>query len=180
MNQPAASFTLDVHAPGSMFTTGSPLRRGGLHPDIAEALLDWAKTVDERSPLAVDFVVPAAGEIGEEQAADSVHAHFARLAESHTRQIRQIFRHARAATVIGLLVVVVLLSSAQAIPDDAGRLMLALRESLTIFAWVAMWKPADLWLYAHWPERFWRKQALRLASARIRVLPRAAIPGDAE
>lgn len=180
MNHPPASFTLDVRAPGSMFTTDSPLRRDGLHPDIAETLLDWAKTVDDRSTLAVDFVVPAEGEVGEAQVADSLHAHFARVAENHTRQIRHIFRHARAATVIGLLVVVVLLSSAQAIPDDAGRVMLALRESLTIFAWVAMWKPADLWLYAHWPERYWRRQALRLASARIRVLPRSAIGGGAE
>jgi len=41
---------------------------------------------------------------------------------------------------------VVLLACSQAIPEDAGKLLNGVRESLNIFAWVAMWRPAELWL----------------------------------
>lgn len=63
----------------------------------------------------------------------------------------------------------ILLACAQAIPDEAGKLMLGVRESLTIFAWVAMWRPAELWLYAHLPERHWRRLARRLSAAKVRI-----------
>lgn len=58
---------------------------------------------------------------------------------------------------------------AQLVPENAGTLMSAVRESLTIFAWVAMWKPAELWLYAHWPERYWRTLLLRLSRASVSI-----------
>ncbi|MBX3683238.1 MAG: hypothetical protein KF731_11380, partial [Thauera sp.] len=89
--------------------------------------------------------------------------------------IRGVFRFARVSTAVGLLCVVVVLACAQAIPEDAGKLMNGVRESLNIFAWVAMWRPAELWLYAHLPERHWRRLALRLGQATVSVeSPRAA------
>ena len=83
--------------------------------------------------------------------------------------IRGVFRFARVSTAVGLLCVVLLLACAQAIPEDAGKLMNGVRESLNIFAWVAMWRPAELWLYAHLPERHWRRLSLRLGQAKVGV-----------
>ena len=90
--------------------------------------------------------------------------------------IRDIFRFARVSTAVGLLCVVLLLACAQAIPEDAGKRMNGVRESLNIFAWVAMWRPAELWLYAHLPERHWRRLALRLARATVSVESTLAAP----
>jgi hypothetical protein len=146
-----------------------------LSPELSRTMLDWARTVESGRPLEIRFVTAGATNTATQDAAIAVRQHFLRLAEEHTQKIRDIFRYARVTSVVGLLVLAVLLATAQAIPDDAGRLAATMRESLTIFAWVAMWKPADLWLYAHWPERYWRRQALRLVEARICVLPAAVV-----
>ena len=148
--------------------------RGTLPAGIAEELLAQARAADERAPLAIRFVAPDADVAFADAAcadaiATRVHTHFARVAQRHALQIRDIFRFARVSTAVGLLCVVVLLACAQAIPDDAGKLLNGVRESLNIFAWVAMWRPAELWLYAHLPERHWRRLALRLVQARVSV-----------
>ena len=155
--------------------------RGTLPAGIAEELLAQARAADERAPLAIRFVAPDADVAFADAAcadaiATRVHTHFARVAQRHALQIRDIFRFARVSTAVGLLCVVVLLACAQAIPDDAGKLLNGVRESLNIFAWVAMWRPAELWLYAHLPERHWRRLALRLARATVSVESTLAAP----
>lgn len=174
MNLPAAVFSLALQSPDCIRRADTPLLPGALHPEIAKALLDWARTVDPGCSLAVDFVVAGTESTNNSEAAIAVRDHFLEVAENHSQRIRDIFRYARVTSVVGLLVVMLLLGCAQAIPDDAGQVLAAVRESLTIFAWVAMWKPAELWLYAHWPERHWRRLALRLAQARISIIPGTA------
>lgn len=142
-----------------------------LPASIAEELITQARMADERLPLLIRFVAPDADGARASAITALVHRHFARMANRHDLQIRDIFRFARVSTVVGLLCVVMLLALAQAIPDYAGKLMNGVRESLNIFAWVAMWRPAELWLYAHLPERHWRRLALRLGAARVVVEP---------
>jgi hypothetical protein len=48
-----------------------------------------------------------------------------------------------------------------------GRLVTTLSESMIIFAWVAMWSPAELLLYAHLPVRRHRNLAQALARAGV-------------
>ena len=50
----------------------------------------------------------------------------------------------------------------------------AVSESLTVFAWVAMWRPAELLLYEHWPVRRKRRLAQRLAQAEVVLVDTAA------
>jgi hypothetical protein len=179
MKHTAAVLTLAFPSSAFKRQTDSSLLPGELPPKLARTLLDWARTVEPGRALEVRFVVAGATSTVTRDAENSVRDHYLREAEKHTQKIKDIFRYARVTSVVGLLVLVVLLATAQAIPDDAGRLAAAVRESLTIFAWVAMWKPADLWLYAHWPERYWRRQARRLAEARICVLPETAVRTEA-
>lgn len=147
---------------------GDPLG-GTLPASIVEEFVTQARVLDEGVQLTIRFVAPDAGLASTNASAIKarLQAHFARVAHRHDLQIRDIFRFARVSTAVGLLCVVVLLACAQAIPDDAGKLMNGLRESLNIFAWVAMWRPAELWLYAHLPERHWRRLALRLGGAKV-------------
>ena len=129
----------------------------------------WSIRSSDRLVVCIEAPV-AAEPLTQAQVTHVLCTHFRRVAEEHTQRIADIFRHARAATLIGLLVLVCLMSAAQAIPDDAGRWMVGVRESVVIFAWVAMWKPAELWLYDHWPLRHWRRAALRLADAQVRLV----------
>ncbi len=104
--------------------------------------------------------------------------HFTRVAQRHALQIRDIFRFARVLTAVGLLCVVVLLACAQAIPEDAGKLLNGVRESLNIFAWVAMWRPQSCGFTPTCPNATGAGLALRLAEAAVSVesTPAAPVP----
>jgi hypothetical protein len=140
-----------------------------LPANIAEELFTQARAAKERLPLSIRFVAPDADAGCANEIAVRVRTHFARVAHRHELQIRDIFRFAGVSSVVGLLCVVMLLAFAQAIPVDAGKLMNGVRESLNIIAWLAMWRPAELWLYAHLPERHCRRLALRLGAAGVTV-----------
>ncbi|MDG3066690.1 hypothetical protein ACFQ4M_04085 [Thauera mechernichensis] len=161
-------------SPQALFDPNCALIPSELHPQIADMLMGAARTADEHKSLLVRIQCPTADAPSAEVVARIMHAHFTARARQHDQQIRDIFRFARVSSVLGLACVVVLLACAQAIPDDASKLMLGVRESLNIFAWVAMWRPAELWLYAHLPERHWRRLALRLAAAEVSVEKRTA------
>lgn len=164
-----AEIVMELTSSRCMTLSNSVLTEGELQPSVVEALILKARATRADAPLRIRILTPDAN--GSTPAATEavLHAHFARMAHHHALQIRDIFRFARVSTLAGLLVVVLLLACAQAIPDDASRLMLGVRESLNIFAWVAMWKPAELWLYAHLPERYWRKLAIRLSRASLSI-----------
>lgn len=169
MRDQATELCIELESIRALRVADEALPVGELPARIADALIMQARGAPERRPLTIRFIAPDAAAADADRVAALASTHFTRLAERHTQQVRDIFRFARVATVLGLLCVVVLIACAQAIPDDAGKLMLGLRESLNIFAWVAMWRPAELWLYAHLPERHWRRLALRLAAAAVRV-----------
>ena len=165
----ASTTELIVHVDraGSVVSHDGALAGSALHPAVAETLIAQARRSADGVPLTVRFLSMDADGVSADRLAACVQGHFSRMAQHHTQQISDIFRFARVATVLGLFVVVVLLACAHAIPDEASKLMLGVRESLTIFAWVAMWRPAELWLYAHLPERHWRRLARRLSEARV-------------
>lgn len=108
----------------SVVSHDGALAGGALHPAVAEALIAQARSVADRVPLTIRFIAMESDGVSTDSVAAVVRAHFARMAQRHTQQISDIFRFARVATALGLLVVVVLLACAQAIPDEASKLML--------------------------------------------------------
>ncbi len=50
-----------------------------------------------------------------------------------------------------------------------GRVARLLAESLIIMGWVAMWRPAEIWLYEWWPMIARRALFRRLAAAPVAV-----------
>jgi len=165
--RPPGELSLSLSSARSFMATDSVLAKSKLHPDIARELLIQARAADEKTPLSIRVTAPDADPLCLDLLRKAIQDHFSGEALIHTQQIGDIFRLAKLSTVLGLFIVVVLLAFAQLIPDDASRLMLGVRESLTIFAWVAMWRPAELWFYAHLPERHWRRLALRLSQAEV-------------
>lgn len=166
-------YLLHLRSTESMFVTGSPLLHDELHPAIAQTLLDWAGSTQNGNQLEIHIDTPISVEtITEEQLSNAVNSHFSRVVDDHTRRIADVFLYARVASLVAILVVIILLSFARTIPSNSSQVMAGVSETFTIFAWVAMWKPAELWLYAHWPLRHWRRAALRLAQARVCLVSR--------
>lgn len=164
-----------VSVDGLLDCAGSPLAAPHLHPEVAAMLLSKADQAPRRAALRVAFSVPAA-DLGRTQ---EVHAatvaQFTRTQEEAQRQLYSIFRNGRVAAATGLLFIIVLLGAVQAVVQLTSlNVVKAISESLTIFAWVAMWRPAELLLYEHWPVRRRRRLARRLAQAEVILVSHTA------
>lgn len=186
----AVVLSLRVRSPDVCIDRASALAEPGIVAEVSDRLVELAKKARRSQAFVIELVVEVSpapvfdGDFHAAVDADSVASamkrHFRQMAERHTQRIASNFQYARFSSLMGLLCVIFMLGCAQAVPDDAGSVLSSVRESLTIFAWVAMWKPAELWLYAHWPERYWRDMAGRLADARVVVRGEGALlPPDA-
>lgn len=170
MPKSAALLQIDVVSTDAMLDTGAPLIEPGLNADIAQRLITLGLGTSEGQPL--EITVRSAQLVADALPAvvSATQAHFERCVGEQTLRIGEILRQARLATLFGLGFVAVLLAIAGKIPDESRPLLLAVRESLTIFAWVTMWRPAELWLYDHLPERRLRRLAKRLRDAQINLV----------
>lgn len=156
-------------------TAGSALAAPHLHPDAVAMLMSMADQAPRNTPFRLEFSVPLQDTSRVDEVQQAVAAQFTRVQEDAGRQLARILRNGRFAAVVGLVFVVVLLSAAQtAIHLSKEQLVHAVSESLTVFAWVAMWRPAELLLYDHWPVRRQRRLARQLALADVVLVDRAA------
>lgn len=167
MKTDSAELQLHVDSLTAALDADSPLVEPGLHPAVADRLVELAKRSNGKT---FRIVVQSRGEAaGATELPQAIRSHFQREVDSCSQRIHENFRYARRATLAGLGVVAVLLGIAAELPEEGGKLITALYESLYIFAWVTMWRPAELWLYDHLPERRLRSVAQRLAAAEVSV-----------
>lgn len=158
-------------------TAGSALAAPHLHPDAVAMLMSMADQAPRNTSFRLEFHVPLQDTQRADEVQQAVAAQFTRVREDAGRQLARILRNGRFAAAVGLVFVVLLLSGAQAAMYlSKEHLVHAVSESLTVFAWVAMWRPAELLLYEHWPVRRQRRLAERLAQAQ--VVLRADKPGS--
>ena len=85
---------------------------------------------------------------------ESVRAYFRRRAQATRRQLQHLFRIGRYSLLIALvflaLVIVVGESVASVLQERYASLI---EDSLVIGAWVALWRPLEIFLYDWWPIR---------------------------
>lgn len=149
---------------------GSPLAVPRLHPELAEEI--WKQALRQRPVCGfrLEFITPAgdADRVGEVR--EAIKYHFANREEDFQEELDSIFREGWRSLGIGLLLVALFLTIAEAILHiGEGRLINALAESLVIVAWVALWHPGDLLFYAHFPVRGHRRLARALSEAEVVV-----------
>jgi hypothetical protein len=93
-------------------------------------------------------------------------------AQATARELRELFRIGRRALSIGLTVLSLCVITSQAVTarltSSLGRF---LDESLTIFGWVANWRPIEIFFYDWWPIVRRRNLYRRLSSAQVELRP---------
>lgn len=153
----------------------APFRERDLDPEAERFIVEWGREAPADGPLALAVHVAAASPGAGEAAllAQSVRDHFARAAASERARLTRLFRTGRVSLVVGVLFV----AAANVVGDMVGELLRGaqygrvLAESIVIGAWVALWRPLEIFLYDWWPIRAEARLFDRLAAMSVDVIP---------
>jgi hypothetical protein len=156
----------------------SPFREKDLDPNAEEFIVNWAKELPRDAPLALVVYLerPAdlAAEFGILKSATG--EYFRQRARSARRRLRALLRVGRVSLLIGLAFVF----ASIVVVDLAGRAMgtaglgSLVRESIVIGAWVALWRPLEIFLYDWWPIRAEARLYDRLSAMPVRIVEATA------
>lgn len=152
----------------------SPFRDRDLDHDAAAFIVEEVEDLPKDDPVRLVLSVPLSAMASLEHAPQAVGHYFDRLAESASRQLRRMLRIARHSLIIGMVFVVVVIAAARVLLETVGEhtLLSALLEGLTIVAWVALWRPTEMFLYDWWPLRNRIRLYQRVATIPVVVVPR--------
>jgi len=133
----------------------APFRERDLDIAAAAYISDWARETPAGSALSLEVVVDGRVTTAEEapllQAA--VGDFFRRRATAKRRDVRQLFRIGRISLVIGVVFVGAATAIAESLSSviSVERYARLVEDSLVIGAWVALWRPMEIFLYDWWP-----------------------------
>ncbi len=152
----------------------SPFRERDLDPSAEHYIVEWASEVRDAAPLAL--VVHVARNPSRREDLATLHLavdeYFARAAAAARVRLKRLFRRGRWNLLIGVLFV----AAANIIGDLAGELLGAgrhgrlIQESFAIGAWVALWRPIEIFLYDWWPIRREAELFDRLSAMHVSVV----------
>jgi hypothetical protein len=159
----------------------SPFHERDLDADAEDFLVGWASELPHRQELHLVLEVealPAAGGSDASHAwvGEAIRHYFAGRALATRQVLRHLLRKGRITLTIGCVFLLACLTLAHALSGVApGSLWHgALRESLSIGGWVAMWQPLQIYLYDWWPVREQLALYRRLSLMPVEVV---AVPG---
>lgn len=173
----AARLDLDLADAGRLVEADAswPSYAGCVRPAAEAAIIDWARRQPKDAPLAITVRLPASAmaEAEKIRLADSVTAHFRRLAEDQAYTARTFLADARLSAAIGftvfaacLLIIWTLYAGYQG--STTAR---AIRDTLSIIGWIAAWKPLEMLVHERRPILRRLRLLRRLAQATVRVVP---------
>ena len=152
----------------------SPFRERDLDPKAESFIMESGGEFHADQPLALIVHLDQLNCTADETRAlrDAIHAYFAERARSTRRRLRDLFRVGRKSLIISVLFMAAVTASQGLLSQWLGKdtYFSALRESLVIAGWVALWRPLEIFLYDWWPIRAEAKLYDRLADMLVRVV----------
>ncbi|HVH20615.1 MAG TPA: hypothetical protein VNF72_20155 [Myxococcota bacterium] len=162
---------LRVHELKQLFDSmdPSPFRERDLDPHAEEFIVGWARELHTGTTPALTVRVEA-GASPEEAALlqEAVSEFFRNRAQVKRRELHRLLRYGRISLLIGLAFITVALVVSDLL---SGLRYGIVRESVVIGAWVALWRPLEIFLYDWWPIRAEARLNDRLAAARVEIAP---------
>src|SRR5262249_16058662 len=152
----------------------SPFREKDLDKDVEEFIVGWARELHTDLPFTIvvhllekQLSRPEAKEIG-----PAIPAFSGYSAQEISLELKELFRVGWRSLAIGIAVLVVIVASQMVAHNFEPRpLGKVLEEGLIIFAWVANWRPIEIFLYEWWPINRRRRLYQRLAEAKVELRP---------
>jgi hypothetical protein len=143
--------------PRQMFNSmdPAPFRQRDLDPKAAEYIVDWAREAPKDQPLSLVVHLGQQAARGDDGSMlrGAVNDYFLGRAVVTRKRMRQLFRTGRISLLIGLAFMSLMMLAGQAAYSLFSREAYAvlIKESLIISGWVALWRPAEIFLHEWWP-----------------------------
>jgi hypothetical protein len=152
----------------------SPFRKADLSRDAADYIAEAARELPGPGQIRIDLYVPVtAMETAQAVSVPSaIQGYFAERARKEGKNMRELFRSGRQALLIGLAILSACLLLSWRISVgllDAPLARLA-QESFVIIGWVAIWRPAEIFLYDWIPMERNRKLFKRLSCSDVKLV----------
>ena len=150
----------------------SPFNEKDLDKDAEEFIVSWARELPPDLPLKIVVHLPkeqlALAEAREIRPA--ITRFFSYRAQVTGLELKELFRIGRRSLAIGAAVLVISIIASQMVAANVQPpLGKVIEESLLIFAWVANWRPIEIFLYEWWPIAHRRDLYRRLAAAKVEL-----------
>ncbi|WP_431275295.1 hypothetical protein ACQ858_02640 [Variovorax ureilyticus] len=156
----------------------APFRERDLDPEAEAYIVDWAREIKGRRPLALCVHVDSAAVRPEDvtMLRDAIGQYFQHRAHAAERRLQHLFRVGRISLLIGMAFLAVALAVSEAVGAllQKQRYARLVQESLGIGGWVALWRPMEIFLYDWWPIRGEVRLYERLGGIEVSLLPGAA------
>jgi hypothetical protein len=156
----------------------APFRERDLDPKAEEYIVDCAGEFRAHQPLALSVHVGAQVASPEDAAAlqQAMREYFAVQARAARTRLQRLFRMGRISLVIGVLFVAAANVFSELVIGMVGRYDFGpvLKDSFVIGAWVALWRPLEIFLYDWWPIRDEARLYDRLSAMDVRVIDATA------
>jgi hypothetical protein len=133
----------------------APFRERDLDPKAVDYILDWARELPRDQALSLIVHLgqesAAADDVG--MLSEAMHEYFQRRAVATRRSLRHLLRVGRISLLIGVLFMGTMMLVGEVAGNLFSRVAYAtlLKESLIISGWVALWRPAEIFLHEWWP-----------------------------
>lgn len=147
----------------------APFREKDLDAEAEAWITSAAEELPAREPLMLVIWLPEPDPAARE-VPDAVAHYFAYRASVHRHELARLLRTGRLALLIGSACMLSCYALAALLIELFPSTLISwLADGLTIFAWVALWRPAEIFLYDWWSP--WRRSRLleRLAAMPVEV-----------
>jgi hypothetical protein len=133
----------------------APFRQRDLDREAAEYIVDWAREAPKEQPLSLVVRLGQRASSGEDgpMLRGAVNDYFLGRAVVTRHRLRQLFRTGRISLLIGIAFMGLMLLVGELAYNLFSRATYAtlIQESLIIGGWVALWRPAEIFLHEWWP-----------------------------
>jgi hypothetical protein len=174
---------LELHEANQLFNSmdPSPFVDKDLDGDAEEFIVNWAQEYPLRQPLTLTIHLehmPAQDPTP--LMAEAIHNFFAYRANLNRLEFRRLMAQGRTSLAIGLgFLTGCLVISNLLLGKATGAWAGIIKESLTITGWVAMWRPAQIYLHDWWPIRRRGRFLSKLSTMPVEVVQKIPHTGPA-
>jgi hypothetical protein len=152
----------------------APFRERDLDPVAEQFIVEWAREARPDAALALTVHLSRVAAVDGELSIlrDAVRDYFALAAAAARRRLKRLFRTGRWNLVVGIAFVALAIYVGDLVGGLVGRYQYGrlIEDSMAIGAWVALWRPIEIFLYDWWPIRAEARLYDRLSAMQVDVV----------